>query len=331
MFSWVRFGLFSVCQSTLAILLLATAARAELSQPKPLSVVATVGMVGDLVSRIGGEAVDVSTIIGNGGDPHLYKASPRDVLLIAKADVIFSGGLLLEGKMAEILERYSKKKPYLAVSETIKSERLLTGAEGTDHHDPHVWMDVLLWRDTVDAISGLLSQQRPESRAAFLEQAEQLKAELADLDTYIRELIQTIPPSQRVLVTAHDAFRYFGRAYAIEVRGIQGISTESEAGLKDINNLVDFLTERKIKAVFVETSVAEKNVLALLEGTAARGHAVKVGGTLYSDALGAPGTYEGTYLGMLESNANTIAQALGGVVPEGGFKMWRAAKPKSKS
>jgi manganese/zinc/iron transport system substrate-binding protein len=191
--------------------------------------------------------------------------------------------------------------------------------EGSNHHDPHVWMDVTGWMSAVQTVAEALSRFDAPNAATYRANAERYSAQLRELDAYARRVLASIPKEQRVLVTAHDAFHYLGRAYGIEVRGIQGLSTESEAGVKDIEDLVNFLAERRIPAVFVETSVADKNVRALVEGTRARGHAVRIGGSLFSDAMGATGTYEGTYIGMIDHNVTTIARALGGDAPEGGM------------
>ena len=282
------------------------------AERKPIRVVATVGMVADTVAAVGGDAVSVQTLISAGGDPHLYKASPKDVMALATADMIFYNGLLLEGKMAEILAQYSKKKPALALGEQLAKAELLQPVEFQGHFDPHIWMDVSLWSKTVNPVRDALAKFDPSRKDIFDRNAEAFILKLEALHRDVAKLVASIPREQRVLVTAHDAFNYFGRAYDIEVRGIQGISTESEAGLKDINSIVDFLVARKIGAVFVESSVSEKNVMALIEGAKSRGHHVTVGGELYSDAMGAPGTAEGSYLGMIRHNAELIARGLGG-------------------
>ena len=284
----------------------------------PLRAVATVGMVADLVREVGGAAVQVDTLMGAGVDPHLYKPTRSDVAALLQADAIFYAGLLLEGKMADTLARVARNgKPVQAVSEALEPAYLLGGAGG--HHDPHVWMDVSAWQRAAEAVQAALIRSRPAERAMFTGRAERYRAQLTALDDYARRCLATIPPERRVLVTAHDAFSYFGRAYAVEVRGIQGISTESEAGLEDLNRLVDLLVSRRIPAVFVESSVADKNVRALVEGARARGHAVRVGGSLFSDAMGPAGTYEGTYIGMIDHNVTLITRALGGQAPERGL------------
>ncbi len=281
----------------------------------------TVGMVRDIVARVAGDRALVTSVIGEGVDPHLYKPTRNDVAAFLAADVVFYSGLMLEGKMADTLVKVARRgKPVHAVTELVDESYLLEPAEFEGHYDPHLWMDVRGWMKAVDAVGQALAAFDPAHAGQYTARAASYRAELARLDDYARRVIGSIPPSQRVLVTAHDAFNYFGRAYGIEVRGIQGISTESEAGLQDINRLVDFIVQRRVPAVFVETSVADKNVRALVDGARARGSAIRVGGALYSDAMGAPGSYEGTYIGMIDHNATTIARALGGTAPAGGMQ-----------
>lgn len=273
-----------------------------------IQAVATTGMVADLVKNVGGEHVQVTALMGPGVDPHLYKSSPADISQLNRADVIFYSGLHLEGKLAELLERMSAKKPTIAVAEAISPDKLLTDEHGAS--DPHVWFDVSLWSEAAGEVRDALVEHDPEHADDYRAACQTYQARLAELHTFARDELSTIPQQQRVLVTAHDAFRYFGRAYEVEVRGIQGISTDSEAGVRDVTELVGFLVERKIPAVFVETSVADQNIKSLLEGCAARGHTVKIGGTLFSDAMGEDGTPEGTYEGMVRHNVETIVEAL---------------------
>jgi manganese/zinc/iron transport system substrate-binding protein len=274
----------------------------------PINAVCTTGMVADLVRNIGGDHVSVTALMGEGVDPHLYKASPGDVNQLNSADIIFYSGLHLEGKMADTFARMARKKPTFAVTALIPAGRVLDNPEGA--FDPHLWFDVSLWRDASGVVADALKAYDPTHAAEYQQRADTYQAELTRLHEYARTQLATIPPDRRVLVTAHDAFRYFGRAYDVEVKGIQGISTESEAGVKRINELVDFLAEKKIKAVFVESSVSDKNVKALLEGCAAKGHTVVIGGELFSDAMGKEGTPEGTYVGMVRHNVDTIVKAL---------------------
>lgn len=284
------------------------------------TVAVTVGMVADIVKRVAGDQANVIGIIGSGVDPHLYKPTRNDVNTLLAADVIFYSGLMLEGKMADALIKVATRgKPVYAVTELIDESFLLEPPEFKGHFDPHVWMDVGGWSMAVEQVAISLGEFDPDHAAVYMSNASSLIAELDQLDAYVRSCISTIPEATRVLVTAHDAFNYFGRAYGIEVLGIQGISTESEAGLDDINRLVTLLVERNIKAVFVETSVADKNVRALIEGARSRGWEVTIGGSLFSDAMGAPGTYEGTYIGMLDHNATIITRALEGTAPARGM------------
>lgn len=287
----------------------------------PIRVVATVGMVADIVREIGGPRVDVTGLIGEGVDPHLYKPTRGDVAALLGAEIVFYSGLMLEGKMADVLAKVARGgKPVHAVTEGIEESYLLQPPGFKGHHDPHVWMDVGAWRRAAAAVTAALSSFDPDRAMDYAERAAAYDRQLEALDQYARETLATIPADRRVLVTAHDAFNYFGRAYGVEVLGIQGISTESEAGLDDINRLVNLLVERRIAAVFVETSVADKNVRALIEGARSRGHEVRVGGSLYSDAMGPAATYEGTYIGMMDHNITVITRALGGVAPERGFR-----------
>lgn len=285
--------------------------------PRPYRIVATTGMVGDLAKMVAGEQAMVRTLAGEGVDPHLFTPTRGDVAALLSAHVVFYNGLMLEGRMADTLARIGREdKPVFAVAELVDAHERLEGEPG--RHDPHLWMDVQLWSKALDVVVECLSSLDPIHAADYAERGARARHEFEKLDDYVRGVIASIPESHRVLVTAHDAFQYFGRAYGIEVVGIQGLSTESEAGLEDINRLVDLLVERRVPAVFVESSVADKNVRALIEGARARGHDVRIGGTLFSDAMGAAGTHEGTYLGMLDHNATTMARALGGEAPERG-------------
>ncbi len=287
----------------------------------PYTVVTTVGMVRDIVQRVAGDKGTVTGVIGSGVDPHLYKPTRSDVAALLDADVIFYSGLMLEGKMIDTFVKLaSDGKPVFAVTETIDESLLISPAEFAGHHDPHVWMDVSKWMKAVDAVADALAKYDPANASTYRENAQSYRAELSKLHEYAVRSIGSIPEKQRVLITAHDAFSYFGDAYAIEVRGIQGLSTESEAGLQDLNKLVQFIVDNDVKAVFVESSVAEKNVRALIEGAAARGKTATIGGTLFSDAMGAEGTYEGSYVGMIDHNVTTITRALGGTAPEKGMQ-----------
>lgn len=301
------------------------------STERGVKIVTTTGMVTDIVREVVGDRGRVSGMIQSGSDPHLFRPSRRDLIQLKTADVVVYSGLHLEGQMTDTLGQLSttkQKRPSLvfAVTQDLARDQLRTPELAAGHPDPHVWMDVGLWSKCVETIAEELANWDPPHAAEYRERAVAYRGELAELDRYVREVIQSIPEPQRHLVTAHDAFGYFGRAYGIEVAAVQGISTESEAGVQDINRLVDLLVSQRIPAIFVESSVNEKYLRAVLEGAKSRGMEVKIGGQLYSDAMGSEGTYEGTYVGMLDSNASTIAKALGGTVPEGGFRGWRAAR-----
>ena len=302
------------------------------SEPATRHLVATTAMVGDIVSAVAGDRARVEVLMGEGVDPHLYKPRSSDVRAILSADGTFYSGLFLEGRMANVLEKASRRgREVTAIAEVVPPARRLQSDDGSAHADPHVWMDVALWGSTTPAVTEALCRIDPEGCDRYRENAKAYLKEILELDSYVRSILATIPRKQRVLVTAHDAFGYFGRAYDIDVRGIQGISTESEAGLADINQLVNFIVSNDIPAVFVESSVAVKNVQALVEGAEARGHELRIGGELFSDAMGAPGTWEGTYPGMIDHNATTVTRALGGKAPEGGYRAWKAQRSKSDS
>ncbi len=312
------------CGHVLLALLLALAAgaREAWAGPQentyPYRVGATVGMVADIVKAVAEEKAAVTLLIGAGLDPHVYNPTRGDVAALLKSDIIFYAGLLLEGQMANILVKVSRRRPVYAVTERLQKSDLISDA-ASGHHDPHVWMDVGAWARAVTVVADALCAFDPPHAALYRNNARQYRETLRRLDAYAARVIGSIAPDQRILVTAHDAFNYMGRAYGIKVVGIQGLSTESEAGLKDINRLVDLLVQRRIPAVFVETSVSDKNVRALIEGAAARGHHVIVGGALFSDAMGPAGTYTGTYVGMIDHNVTTIARALGGTAPAAGM------------
>lgn len=311
--------------AALAAAPVAVPARAQ--RRGPLGVLATTGMIGDLVREIGGDRIRLEVLMGPGVDPHLYKATREDLAKMLRAELVFYNGLLLEGKMSDAFVRVARSgKPVHAVTELLPEDQLIepTGADG--HYDPHVWMDPQRWSRAAALIADRLIAQDQPGAATYRRNLAALQGRIGRLDAYAERAIGTIPGRQRVLVTAHDAFNYFARRYGIEVLGIQGLSTESEAGIRRMQDLVSVLVERRIPAVFVETSVSDRNVLALAEGAAARGHRVVVGGELFSDAMGGPGTYEGTYVGMIDHNVTTIVRALGGEAPERGFQGRLAAR-----
>lgn len=295
----------AVGAAALAIPLPAISTKAQTSS---IAVTATVGMIADAVENIGGDLVTVTSLMGPGVDPHLYKPTASDVSTLESADVLFYGGLHLEGRMVDILEQFLENgKAGAAISETVDPDQII---EMDGSPDPHLWFDVALWSQALAFISTTLADFDPDNAAIYESNWSAYQATLANLDTYAEEQIATIPEGQRVLVTAHDAFNYFGRRYGLEVRGIQGMSTASEAGAKDIQDLADFLAEREIKAIFVESSVPHKTIEALQKACESRGWPVAIGGELFSDAMGEDGTPEGTYTGMVKYNVDTIVTAL---------------------
>lgn len=273
-------------------------------------VVTTTNLIGDLAREIGGDRVRVESLMGPGVDPHLYKASESDVRRLAEADLILYNGLHLEGKMGDILEKMGRNRPVLAVTGAMPESELVDPPEYEGLYDPHVWFDVGLWSRTVEPVVEALSELSPADAETFRERGDAYRAELEALDAWVASEIERIPPELRVLVTAHDAFGYFGRAYGVEVVGIQGISTLAEAGLRDVERVVELVVEREIPAIFVESSVPRRTVEAVLAAARERGHQVTIGGELFSDSLGAAGSPEGTYEGAVRYNVSTIVDAL---------------------
>ncbi|MEK3720986.1 metal ABC transporter solute-binding protein, Zn/Mn family [Paenibacillus sp. FSL H8-0034] len=278
-------------------------------EPK-LKVTTTIGMITDVVQQIGGDHVEVTGLMKPGVDPHLYKASQGDIQKLDNADVIFYNGLHLEGKMGEIFEKMAKKKTTIAVSEKIDRSKLRSGAEMDSEFDPHIWFDVRHWMQAAESIRDTLIKKDPAHSEDYRKNAEAYLKQLDVLHKEVTEQIKSIPEQSRVLVTAHDAFGYFGDAYGVKVMGLQGMSTASEAGTKDVTDLRDFLVKNKIKAVFIESSVPRKAIDAVIQGAKEKGHELTIGGELFSDAMGEAGTPEGTYLGMVRHNVNTIVKAL---------------------
>jgi manganese/zinc/iron transport system substrate-binding protein len=280
------------------------------ARDKPL-VVATTPMVGDLVREIGGDRIDLVVLIAPGTDPHLWTPTRTEVMKVLEADAVFMNGLMLEGRAGDAFARVELSgRPVVRVAEKLPKSDLLTDQQNSSHFDPHVWMDPLLWAKTAPAVRDALAKIDPDGKESYDRNVTAFETAAAALDRDCSLAINTIPVAQRTLVTAHDAFGYFGDAYAIEVMGIQGISTDSEASIRDMNRLVDTLVQRRVRAVFIESSVPRKTIDALVEGCKARGHGVRVGGELYSDAMGAAGTPEGTYTGMVRHNVRTIVAAL---------------------
>jgi len=295
---------------TAALAACGSAEPAFSGQQGKVKVTTTIGMIADIVKEVGGDSVEVVGLMKSGVDPHYYKASQGDIKKLDQADIIFYNGLHLEGKMVDIFEKMAKNKPTIAVSKNIPENKLRNANDGTAGHDPHIWFDVRHWmnatetvRDALIEFDGANAEKYRANTAAYLKKLE-------ELHEYAKTQIATIPEKSRVLVTAHDAFGYFGDAYVLKVMGLQGISTASEAGTKDTNELRDYLVDNKIKAVFVESSVSPKAINAVIEGAKKKGHTVTIGGELFSDAMGKEGTPEGTYIGMVRHNVDTIVKAL---------------------
>lgn len=296
---------------TITLLLSACAPDANNVQSEKLNVVTTIGMIADIVKVVGGEHVEVTGLMGPGVDPHLYKASEGDVTSLQDADVIFYNGLHLEAQMGGVLERMGDFG-ITTVAVTDKIDRTLLNAppEFEGNYDPHVWFDVTLWMKAVEQVEETLIEVDPANRSDYEANAEAYLAELESLHQYVLDQANTIPAEQRILITAHDAFNYFGHAYGFEVRGLQGISTEAQAGTADVKALADFIVEKQIPAIFVESSVPQRNVEAVQAAVQAQGFNVVIGGELFSDAMGSEGTPEGTYVGMVRHNIDTIVSAL---------------------
>lgn len=275
-----------------------------------LKIVCTVGMITDVAQTIAGEHANVIGLMGPGVDPHLYKVSHGDVEKLSTADLVLYNGLHLEGKMADVLVQMARERDVVPVSKGIPDSLLREPPEFDGHYDPHIWMDALIWRYCINTMSDEISKLRPQFATEFKHRADSLAGLCTELSKEGVQLFNSIPKEQRVLITAHDAFGYFGRAFDVEVHGLQGISTATEYGVADVTNLVNLITSRKVKAVFVESSVPTKPLEAVIAGCKSQGHDVKIGGTLYSDAMGAAGTPDGTYIGMIRHNINTIYEAL---------------------
>jgi manganese/zinc/iron transport system substrate-binding protein len=280
---------------------------------RAVRVVATTSIVADLVRQVGGDRVEVTALMGPGVDPHLYRASEGDLRRMRDADIVFYNGLHLEGRMSELMEEMgSRGARTVAVTSTIDPATLMRPPEFEGAHDPHVWMDVRLWRDAARSVGGALESVDPTHAERYAAGLEETLAALDRLDGYVREQATRLPAERRILITAHDAFNYFGRAYGFEVRGLQGISTMVEAGTADVQALARFVVERRIPALFVETSVSPRSIEAVQAAVRARGFDVRVGGDLYSDALGGEGSGADSYEAMIRHNIDTIVGALGG-------------------
>jgi manganese/zinc/iron transport system substrate-binding protein len=302
-----------VCLALIAVLLTAcgggtlAAPGGDIAE-RPIRVVTTTGMIGDAVANVGGERVVVTALMGPGVDPHLYRATESDVHRLSGADIIFYNGLNLEARMTAIFEQIGRNRRVVAVGTAVPPAHLLADPDYENQPDPHIWMDVKLWLLVVETVRDELIALDPEHEAIYLANAERYLQELHELEAYVQEQVSRVPAEQRLLVTAHDAFNYFGRGYGFEVHAPQGISTESEAGVDDIRQTIELVVSRNIPAIFVETSVPPDVVEAIVAGARSRGHDVVIGGELFSDAMGAAGTPEGTYIGMIRHNINTIVE-----------------------
>jgi len=285
-----------------------------------IKIATTVGMLSDIVRAVSTHNTSVTHIIGTGIDPHSYIPSRSDIETLLKSDIIVYVGLYLEGQLGPAIEKLKEEgHSVFSVESILKKEELLSG-NTTLHFDPHIWMDVSLWYKVARSFADYMTTIDPARANQYSQNVAQYSSELGKLDQYVRDISKTVDPEKRIIITAHDAFQYFGKAYGYTVIGIQGISTASEASIKKINNLVSLIVSHKIDAIFVESSVSPKYVQALLEGAHARGHMLHIGASLFSDSMGSPGTYEGTYIGMLDHNATMIVRSLGGTAPLSGFQ-----------
>lgn len=296
----------------LILVLLVAGCSAEIANEKPL-IVTTTGMIGDIALNLAGDSARVISLMGPGTDPHLFKASAGDVARLRNADLILYNGLHLEGKMIDVLEELAQRKPVVPITEGISPSKLVSVEAGM--HDPHIWFDVNLWQEATIRVYTEMQQLFADDTSLLNDLEINFNIyneQLEKLDQDVHALFLSIPESKRVLITAHDAFGYLGKAYGLEVMGLQGISTVSEAGVSDVRSLADFIADREIPAVFVESSVPRKSIEALQAAVRERGFDVSIGGELFSDAMGEGGTVEGTYIGMVRHNAETIAHALSG-------------------
>ncbi|WP_417856267.1 metal ABC transporter solute-binding protein, Zn/Mn family [Xanthomarina gelatinilytica] len=275
------------------------------------NIVTTTTMITDLVKNIGGDKINVQGLMGSGVDPHLFKASEGDVSKLANADIVFYGGLHLEGKLVEVFEKMSRQNiKTIAVSDALDKTTLIASELFPGNYDPHIWFNIDYWIQITQYVADQLSKTDPENKLFYETNAKNYIEKLEVLKKEITATIQTLPKEKRILVTAHDAFSYFGKAYDFEVVGLQGLSTATEAGVQDVQKLATFIIDKKVKAIFVESSVPKRTIEALQAAVTSKGHDVSVGGTLYSDALGNAGSMEGTYIGMFQYNVNTIVNAL---------------------
>lgn len=280
----------------------------DLDSEETIHIVTTIAQIGEPMERIGGDRVEVTSLMGPGVDPHLYEATQGDIQTLQNADIVFYSGLHLEGNLVEIFSNLKKTKPTAALAESINENQLLRDEEGAI--DPHVWFDLDLWKEALQHATEELKKYSPEDADYFEENKQAYFSQIDEVKTEAEGKLSSIPSDQRVLVTAHDAFGYFGRLFNIEVVGLQGLSTEDEVGISDIQSTINLLVEKQVPAVFVESSINQNSIKAVIEGATKTGLDVELGGELFSDAMGKAGTEEGTYLGMYRHNVNTIYQGL---------------------
>ncbi|MFT6369649.1 MAG: manganese/zinc/iron transport system substrate-binding protein [Maribacter sp.] len=294
----------------LTIILFTSCNDKKKSKDGKLNIVTTTSMITDLVRNIGGDSVNVQGLMGTGVDPHLYKASEGDVSKLTNADVVFYNGLHLEGKLVDVFEKMGRNTNTVALAKVLDKNKLIGSEYFASSFDPHIWFNIKYWKQLTNYLTEELSKFNPENADFFQTNKTRYLLQLDALENDIKETIATLPEEKRVLVTAHDAFNYFGEAYGFEVVGLQGLSTATEAGVQDVQNLAKLIIDKKVHAIFVETSVPKRTIEALQQAVLSKGFKVEIGGTLYSDALGNTGTDEGTYLGMFRYNVNTIVEAL---------------------
>ena len=301
-----------VCSAGILMVMGSVTWGTAIDAEEPAKAVATIGMIADVAANVAGECVTVEAMMGSGVDPHLYQASAGDVRSLQQADAILFSGYSLEGQLGEVLDKLGERKPTVAVSPAAIDPSDLISTQDVYGIDPHLWMDAGLWARTAPVIAETFAEIAPDCAGDMQVRAGVYRDQLAALHGWIEASIASIPESQRILVTAHDAFAYYGRAYGIEVAGIQGISTESEAGIADIREMVDTVVERDVPAVFIESTINPRTIQAVIDAAAEKDHTIEIGGELYSDAMGEADTAGGTYIGMLVENTLTIVEALGG-------------------
>ena len=295
--------------TVLVIITLFFSCKNEKQNNGKLNIVTTTTMITDLAKNIGGQHINLQGLMGSGVDPHLYKASEGDVTKLSQADIIFYNGLHLEGKLVEVFEKMNTKKT-VAISSVLDKNTLIGSEYFASNYDPHIWFNIEYWKQATQFVVSTLSEAIPEQKPTFQANGNAYIAQLNNLKNKLENTISQLPKEERILVTAHDAFNYFGKAFNFQVVGLQGLSTATEAGVQDVQKLSNFIIENKVKAIFVESSVPKRTIQALQAAVKSKGHNVTIGGTLYSDALGNAGTVEGTYIGMFEYNVNTIVEAL---------------------